>query len=195
MVYFETVPKLWNDTIEAHRHAVRDAVLDATAALVSEHGLASVSMSRIAQETGIGRATLYKYFPDLEAILAGWHERQVLDHLRQLELIRDQAGSAGRRLEAVLESSALMSREHGATALSAMLHRGDHVAHARHQLAGFLQTLIAEGAAAGELRDDVPPQELAAYCLHALTAADGLRSKAAAQRLVSVVLAGLRPPT
>jgi AcrR family transcriptional regulator len=195
MVYFGLVPKLWNDTIEAHRHAVRDAVLDATAALVSEHGLASVTMSRIAQETGIGRATLYKYFPDLEAILGAWHERQVREHLRQLELIRDQAGSAERRLEAVLESYALMSREHGTTALSTMLHRSEQVVHGRHQLAGFLQTLIAEGAAAGELRDDVPPQELAAYCLHALTAADSLRSKAAAQRLVTVVLAGLRPTT
>ena len=33
------VPKLWNETIEAHRRAVRDAILDTTAALVAEHGL------------------------------------------------------------------------------------------------------------------------------------------------------------
>ncbi|MGI9077433.1 MAG: TetR/AcrR family transcriptional regulator, partial [Gemmatimonadaceae bacterium] len=55
------MPKLWNETIEAHRRAVRDATLNATAALVAEHGLASVTMSQIARETGIGRATLYKY--------------------------------------------------------------------------------------------------------------------------------------
>jgi AcrR family transcriptional regulator len=189
------VPKLWNDTIDAHRHAVREAVLDATAALVSEHGPASVTMSQIAQETGIGRATLYKYFPDVEAILAAWHERQVREHLTQLELIRDQPGSAERRLEAVLESYALMSRGHEATALATLLHRSEHVIRARHQLAGFLQTLIAEGATAGELRDDVPPQELAAYCLHALTAADSLPSKAATKRLVKVVLTGLHPPS
>jgi AcrR family transcriptional regulator len=193
MMYFCLVPKLWNDTIDAHRHAVREAVLDATAALVSEHGPASVTMSQIAQETGIGRATLYKYFPDVEAILAAWHERQVREHLRQLELIRDQPGSAERRLEAVLESYALMSRGHEATALATLLHRSEHVTRARHQLAGFLQTLIAEGATAGELRDDVPPQELAAYCLHALTAADSLPSKAATKRLVKVVLTGLHP--
>ena len=29
------VPRLWNDTIAAHRHQVRDAILDATAALVA----------------------------------------------------------------------------------------------------------------------------------------------------------------
>ena len=38
-------------------------------------------MSQIAEQTGIGRATLYKYFPDVEAILLAWHERQVTGHL------------------------------------------------------------------------------------------------------------------
>ncbi len=34
------MPKLWNETIGAHRRAVRDATLDTTAALAAEHGLA-----------------------------------------------------------------------------------------------------------------------------------------------------------
>jgi hypothetical protein len=43
------------------------------------------------------------------------------------------------------------------------------------------------------VRNDVPPDELAAYCLHALNAARSLPSKAAVRRLVTVTLAGLRP--
>src|ERR687892_2611379 len=85
------VPRLWKETIEAHRQGVQDAVLDTTAALVAEHGLRSVTMSQIAEETGIGRATLYKYFPDVETILLAWHERQVTRHLEHLSQIRDQA--------------------------------------------------------------------------------------------------------
>ena len=42
------MPKLWTETIEEHRRAVHDATLDTTAALVREHGLASVTMSQIA---------------------------------------------------------------------------------------------------------------------------------------------------
>lgn len=72
---------LWNETIEAHRAAVRDAILETTAALVDRHGLASVTMSQIAETTGIGRATLYKYFPDVDSILLTWHEREVTRHL------------------------------------------------------------------------------------------------------------------
>src|ERR1700694_3736920 len=97
------MPKLWSETIEAHRQDVRGAILDATAALVAEHGLLSVTMSQIAEETGIGRATLYKYFSDIETILVGWQERHVAAHLEYLAELRDQAGDVGERLRAVLE--------------------------------------------------------------------------------------------
>lgn len=188
------MPKLWNETIEAHRRAVRDATLDTTAALVAEHGLASVTMSRIAEETGIGRATLYKYFPDLEAILVAWHERHVTGHLEHLTALRDQAGDAGERLEAVLEAFAFISHQRHDTELAALLHRGEHVARAQRKLTDLIRDLLTEVAATGDLRDDVAPQELASYCLHALMAASNLPSKAAVRRLVSVTLAGLRPP-
>ena len=189
------MPKLWTDTIEEHRRAVRDATLDTTAALVAERGLASVTMSQIAAETGIGRATLYKYFPDVEAILTAWHQRQVARHMEQLAAVRDQAsGGPGGRLKAVLTAYATIThqRPHG-TELAAVVHRGEHLADAQQQLLGFLRDLIADAANTGEVRDDVPPTELASYCLHALQAASSLPSEAALQRLVTVTLAGLRP--
>jgi AcrR family transcriptional regulator len=190
------VPKLWNDTIEAHRRAVRDATLDTTATLVAEHGLLSVTMSQIAEETGIGRATLYKYFPDVESILLAWHERQITGHLDHLAEVRDQAGDAGERLEAVLEAFALISHEsrgHHGTELAAFLHRDEQVGRAQQQVRDMIRDLLTEAAETGDLRDDVAPDELAKYCLHALAAASSLPSKAAVRRLVTVTLAGLRP--
>ncbi len=197
VAYTGVVPRLWNDTIEAHRRAVRDATLDTTAALVAEHGLLSVTMSRIAEETGIGRATLYKYFPDVEAILLAWHERQINGHLEYLAEFRDRAGDPGERLEAVLQAYALISHEsyrHHGTELAAFLHRDVQVVRAQQQLRDMIRDLVAEGAKTGDLRDDVAPDELASYCLHALTAANSLPSKAAVRRLVTVILSGLRRP-
>ena len=187
------VPKLWDETIAAHRRAVRDATLDTTAALVAEHGLASVTMTQIAERTGIGRATLYKYFPDVEAILLAWHQRQVAEHLNQLAEVRDHARHGVERLKAVLEAYALIVHEHHGGDLAALLHRGPHVARAHQQLRDFVRDLLTEGASSGEVRDDVAPEELASYCLHAVAAARGLPSKAAVQRLVTVILAGLQP--
>jgi AcrR family transcriptional regulator len=188
------IPKLWNETIEAHRRQVRDATLDNAAALVAEHGLRSVTMSQIAEETGIGRATLYRYFSGVEAILVAWHERQITSHLEYLSEIQDQAGSAGERLEAVLEAYALISYEHHGTELAALLHRGKHVARAQQQLSDLVRDLLTEAAETGDVREDVAPDELARYCVHALAAASILPSRAAVGRLVSVVLAGLHPP-
>ena len=188
------MPRLWHDSVEAHRRAVRDATLDTAAALVAEHGLSSVTMSRVAEETGIGRATLYKYFANVEAILEAWHERHIEGHLRHLADVRDGSGGPLERLEAVLEAFALMSREHHATELAALLHRGDAVAEAERHLTDFIRELLVEGAASGRIRDDVAPEELAGYCLHALTAAGRLPSDEAVRRLVAVTLSGLRPP-
>ncbi len=100
------MPKLWTETITAHRREVRDAILDTTAALVAKNGLQAVTMSRIAEETGIGRATLYKYFPEVEAILIAWHERHVQAHLAHFAEIRNQPGPAIGRLQAVFETFA-----------------------------------------------------------------------------------------
>jgi len=192
------MPKLWNDTVEAHRHAVRQAILDATAALVAERGLHAVTMAGIAEKTGIGRATLYKYFSDVEAILRAWHARRVSDHLERLAEVRDRPGSAGERLAAVLKAFAFIVREthrekgRHDMEIVASLHRDEQVTRARRQLRKMIKDLVAEGAAAGELRTDVPADELAAYCLQALTAAGELTSDAAVQRLVTVTLHGLR---
>ena len=188
------MPKLWTKTIEAHRREVGDAILDTAASLVAKHGLRSVTMSQIAEETGIGRATLYKYFPDVEAILFAWHERLVAGHLGQFAELRHQAGDPGDRLKAVLEAYAFIRHEHHGTELAALLHRGEHVTRAERHLHELLRNLLTECAEAGEVRNDVAPAELASFCLHALTAASNLPSKAAVRRLVAVTLAGLRTP-
>jgi AcrR family transcriptional regulator len=197
-MYTVVMPKLWNETIEAHRRAVHDAALDATAALVAEHGPMSVTMSRIARETGIGRATLYKYFSDVEEILLAWHERHVDAHLERLVKVRDGADEAGERLEVVLGAYARIAHEHYGMEpnahLAELLHRGEHVGRAQRRLGDLVRGLLADAQGTGDVRDDVAPGELSAYCLHALAAAHSLSSGAEIQRLVMVILAGLRPP-
>lgn len=77
--------------------------------------------------------------------------------------------------------------------IAAILHRAAQVTDAQQQLHAMVRNLIAEGASEGAFRDDVAPAELAAYCLHALTAVRGLSSRAAVRWLVAVTLDGLRP--
>lgn len=190
------MPKLWDTTIEAHRRTVREAILETTWDLVRAHGLMSVTMSQIAQQAGVGRATLYKYFPDVEAILAAHHERHVTAHLADLAALRDRSGAPYDKLAAVLGRYALICHQrqrHGTEELVALLHRGERVSQAQQQLIDLFRDLLTEAATAGDVRGDVAPDELASYCLHALAATGALPSEAAVHRIVAVTLAGLRP--
>lgn len=87
---------------------------------------------------------------------------------------------------------AFISHQRHDTEVAALLHRGEHVNRAHQQLREFIRDLMIEGAKTGEIRDDVAPDELAGYCLHALAAAGSLPSTAAVRRLVRVVMGGLR---
>ena len=175
---------------------MHDAIVDSTWALARERGLLAVTMSEIADRSGIGRATLYKYFSDVEAILSAGHQRHVANHLDELTKLRDGVGSPGERLEAVLRAYAFIAyhrERHSTPELAALLHRGEDVSRAQRQLVDLFRDLLAEARVAQEIRDDVAPEELANYCLHALSAASSLPSEAAVGRLVAVTMAGLRP--
>ena len=188
------VPRVWNETLDAHRHEVRGAILTATSTLIERHGLRSLTMSKIAEDAGIGRATLYRYFGDVEAVVRAWHHAQITGHLEELAAVRDQAAPA-ERLAAVLQAYAVLSRRsHGHDAdVKAVLHRDDQVEHARQKVRALVSELISEEAEGGTVRGDVPPHELASYCIHAVRAAGEAASDEAVRRLVAVTLAGLRP--
>jgi hypothetical protein len=106
-----------------------------------------------------------------------------------------RTAGAAERLEAVLRAyahAAFRRRSHDNDITA--LHYGEHVAAAHRHLREFVQELISDAATAGATRRDMPADELTTYCLHALTAAATARSTAAADRLVTLILAGLRPP-
>lgn len=197
MSYHRDVPKLWDATIDEHRRTVEATILDATAVVIAEQGLATVTMSLIAQRAGIGRATLYKYFSDLGAILVAWHERQVSEHLRQLEQAAAIADPA-ERLRIVLRTYADLSggqHDHhspGTPGIPVDLHGAAHVHGALERLRALLTTLISDAVEVGAARGDVPSAEMADYCLHAVSAARVQHSSAARDRLVLLTLEGLR---
>jgi AcrR family transcriptional regulator len=190
------MPKLWDDTIEAHRATVRDATLDAAMALVAEHGFAGVTMSAIAERTGIGRATLYKYFPDVGAILDAWHLRAIAIHLGELAAIRDRHSDPLTSLREVLEVYAWSRygpHGHGEGFTPHGHGKNADVTKAEIHLRDLVAGIIAKAASEGSVRSDLPPEELAAFVLQAQSAAAALRSKAAVARLVGLTLDALRP--
>lgn len=189
--YDRPMPKLWTATIEAHRSAVRDAVLDAAGELIETQGFAAVTMKGVAETTGVGRATVYKYFRDVESILIAWHERQILRHLAQLAAARDEVEDPVERLVSVLATYGRLSSRHHPD-MAALLHRAEHVAHAEAHLLNFVAELTAVGAAAGHLRTDVNATELARFCIQAVRGGGELDDSELDQR-AQLAVDALRP--
>lgn len=191
------VPRLWDQTIDAHRSEVRDAILHSVEALAAEGGLRSVTMSKVAERAGIGRATLYRYFADVDAVLRAWHQTQIARHVDELATIAERAEPAD-RLPAALEAFALLSRRstgHHDADVEAFLHRDPQVDCARDEVRDLIAELIAGAAELGLVRSDIAADELAIYCMHALGGATDLTSRDAIRRLVTLTLAGLTPTT
>ncbi len=194
--YHLCMPKLWNETIESHRQAVRDAILTTTWKLVADKGPLSVTMTEVAEATGIGRATLYKYFPDVESILQAHHQQHVDAHLEELTRLASRPHrSAEDRLEDVLVAYAQICHhraKHASPDLSPLFHRHDDVASAQRRLHQVFAGLLDEAVSAGAVRTDVPVSELADYCLHSLGAAATAPDEGAPARLASLVLGSVR---
>ena len=191
------VPKVWSATVEEHRVAVRRAIFEATWALMNERGPLGLTMSEIATRAGIGRATLYKYFPDVEAILLAAHHEEVGHHLQQAHELAAQNASPSAGLEAVLlHYATVVQRREEPTydALRTLLHADARVAAAHDELMVTLMELIASSVTAGEVRDDVDPELLAEYCLSALGAAGKVTGAGTPDALVRLLLDSLCTP-
>jgi AcrR family transcriptional regulator len=193
-MYDRCMPKLWEESIDGHRRAVRDAITQAAWQQAEEHGALSLTMSQVAKAAGIGRATLYKYFTDVESILVAHHAQHVEGHLEALDELRGAPGTAGSRLVAVVRAYASICfhrAQRSSTDISALVHRGSDVADAERRLRSVFAELIADAGAEALVRTDVSSEELAEYCLHALPAAGQAADPDQVGRLVRVVLDGL----
>jgi AcrR family transcriptional regulator len=92
---------------------LREVIVAAAAELVAEQGITSVAMAHVAERAQITRATLYKYFPDVRAMLDAWHERHVAANLDAIIAARDGGRSPRDRITRVLETYAeLVYRQH-----------------------------------------------------------------------------------
>ena len=62
----------------------RGLILDFTADIIAEEGVAALSMERIGRAAGISKSLVYNYFPNLQMLLSELLERE-LRHMRRLQ--------------------------------------------------------------------------------------------------------------
>lgn len=182
------MPKIWGETVADHKDRLRATIVESTVALVAERGRADVSMSAVAERVGIGRATLYNYFPDVDQILAtyvvGQYDRQhaVLDE--RLADVDDPLEELRISLELVIGYFATAEHRDASPIGIDTFGPGsqERVDDAQRAFRDRLAVLLARATAAGLIRDDLDPG----------FAADALNHLLAAGR--EAAMRGDRPP-
>ncbi|MGC5172055.1 TetR/AcrR family transcriptional regulator [Microbacterium sp. DT81.1] len=189
------MPKIWESTVSEHRDAVRNAILDAAGEVTLDGRAGSLNMSDLAKAARISRATLYKYFDGLDAVLQAWHHRMVSAHLASLESVSREHDHPAERLDAVLRQYAILQAKRPTGQIAIDFHNAPHMQVASDELQAVLTRVLTDAADAGAVTRQIPIAELAVYCEHALSAAAELTPGAAIDRLVGLVVTSLAPAT
>jgi len=135
--------------------AAREAILDAAFRLLSAPALEPLTIDAIAAEAGVGRQTIYRWWPSKGAVLA-----DALAHHAQVVVPERRTGSLAGDLAAFLVDSfaGLDSQEGYADRLRQIVAEAQHDEHVARVLADFtavrrasLRALLSRGQAAGEL--------------------------------------------
>jgi AcrR family transcriptional regulator len=92
------MPKISAPTLEKHRAETLERLIDAFGELVMSKGYDAVSLADVAGKAGLARTAIYNYFPDREALLFAWTDREVTRTLANLERELAAARSCAEKL-------------------------------------------------------------------------------------------------
>jgi AcrR family transcriptional regulator len=152
------------------------------------------SMRAIAREAGVGIATLYRHFPTRESLVDAVYRDQV-ERLTTgaRELLASLPPPAALRRWAELFGDWIATKNGMLDTLLAMIESGE-IAHGRTQaeLLAAIEQILAAGRATGELRADVTAEDIAAGLIGIFTVARPPEHAARADRLLGILMDGLR---
>jgi AcrR family transcriptional regulator len=177
-----------------------DAVRNRTQLLaVATRVLASAdaepSMRAIAREAGVGIGTLYRHFPTRESLVEAVYQDQVVRLTSGArELLADVPPAVAMRRWMNLFGDWIATKNGMLDTLLAMIESGD-LAHARtrDELLTAISEILDAGSAAGDLRSDVTADEVAASLIGIFTVAQQSGPSVSVDRLLDILLDGLRP--
>ena len=173
----------------------RALLLDAADQVFSEHGI-HVALEMVTAQAGVSRATLYRNFPDRDALMSALLERT----FEKMEALAQQLEGQGDALFRVLEQMAHLVAESAPVSdhWRATDRSGPALAGAQRRLTRMVKPLLQQAIAAGVCRADLTAKDV---ILVSSMLGSGLRGRTPAERrslsrrALSLLLDGLRGAT
>ncbi len=170
-----------------------DALLSAAKEEFALRGV-DVNVRTVAARAGVGTATLYRHFPTRADLVAAVFRREIDDCAAAAARLAG-AHDPDRALELWLRRyTEFVATKQG---LAAALHSGDPAfaalpAYFNERLGPALRSLLQDAHAAGAIRGDVDAVDLLGAVANLCVPPPGSNDKSRAQRMVALLLDGLR---
>ncbi|WP_067827245.1 TetR/AcrR family transcriptional regulator [Nocardia inohanensis] len=185
------------EQLRADARGNRDQILNAALDAFRDHGT-EVPMKEIADRAGVGVGTLYRRFPDRDALIVGVSHAHLSRLADLATAASDAEPTAWAALTRFLGECLELRLGALASAIEPTLHRAIKV-HAdlhevRDRLTDRIDRMIEQARAAGDLRADIPADDVKLLMTLQVYTGPGDPDPAAAARVLRIVLDGLRPP-
>jgi AcrR family transcriptional regulator len=153
------VPKIVDH--EAQRAELRSAAR----AVFAERGVTRTGLVHVAERAGMGRASVYHYYPDKEALVADVTRELLAEETRLFERASSAAGSALERIVAVASTVTELYElwgDHGGVILESWCRDLETLRPALAAIRADLAAMIREGQRAGEIAAELSAESTAA---------------------------------
>jgi AcrR family transcriptional regulator len=171
----------------------RDRLLEVAVRAFSQDG-PEVTLDSIAREAGVGIGTLYRHFPTREALIEAAYRSELARLCDSVPGLL-AAGPPDTALRTWMDRFVdyLATKRGMADALRAVIASGGNpYAPSRAALTGAVTDLLAAGAAAGLIRDDIAPADVLASLSGVSLSAGAPDQRDQAGRMLDLLMDGLR---
>lgn len=132
------------------------AILDAAAHVLSEHG-SSANMADVAAAAGVSRATLYRYYPDREALLAAMASHALADAAARLADAGLERAPVEEAIERIVRAMITVGDRYSVIVRE---HVKFDPAEAERLLGAPMRAVFARGIESGLFRQDISAEVL-----------------------------------
>lgn len=147
---------------------IQARILQSALQLFRQNGVAETTMEAIAEAASVTKRTLYRYFPNKEAVADAYWLDNVREKVAMLpELLRAYPDSRSRLLAVFLDAAVgfkadpALARMHFSYRFQCIGRQLEEKADLPDAFNGFLTAVLADGQRLGDIRADMPADQLA----------------------------------